>query len=194
MTTCVTCHGVSIGTKDAFIEKWTAKRKQSPEAIKLTTGINAVKSEIDPNYWPCASCKKHNGLDERQCSGCGQTVICHECYDAGFERQVTTIGEDICDTCLQNPNEECGGCDQMVSFDAVRLQRLVDRFLEEHHLVRGDADAADDDDDSDDEVCVEPWTYKGTTYLIDPMTNIVYNYDTQEQVGTKDAKGKFIPE
>jgi hypothetical protein len=55
-----------------------------------------------------------------------------------------------------------------------------------------ESDDDESDDESDDEVSVEPWTHKGDTYLLDPMTGVVYNYDTQEPVGKKTAKGHFV--
>jgi len=51
---------------------------------------------------------------------------------------------------------------------------------------------SESDGESDDEVNVEPWTHKDRTYLLDPMTGVVYDYDTQEPVGKKNIKGKFI--
>jgi hypothetical protein len=50
---------------------------------------------------------------------------------------------------------------------------------------------SEDDETDDEEISVEPWEYKGTTYLLDESTNIVYDYDNQEEIGRRTKGGKF---
>jgi hypothetical protein len=55
-----------------------------------------------------------------------------------------------------------------------------------------ESDDAESDDESDDEaISVEPWEYKGTKYLLDEATNIVYDYDNQEEIGRRTKGGKL---
>ncbi len=56
-----------------------------------------------------------------------------------------------------------------------------------------DSDSDSDSDSEDDEegMEVEPWEYKGKTYLLDETSGDVYDYDSQEKIGKKNDKGKL---
>ena len=49
----------------------------------------------------------------------------------------------------------------------------------------------EEESESEDEEEVEEWEYKGTKYLMDPNTKIVYDYDTHDEIG-KERKGKLV--
>jgi hypothetical protein len=54
-----------------------------------------------------------------------------------------------------------------------------------------DEDEDEDEEESDEETLeVEPWEYKGKTYLLD-SNGVVYDYDSQETIGKKNEKGKL---
>jgi len=53
------------------------------------------------------------------------------------------------------------------------------------------SDGDGSDEESEDEISVEPWEYKGTTYLLDGSTNVVYDYESQEEIGKLTKNGKL---
>merc|ERR1711935_1037051 len=53
-----------------------------------------------------------------------------------------------------------------------------------------DEESDDEESDDEEEISVEPWEYKETMYLLDGTTNIVYDYDTQDEIGRRTKLGK----
>ena len=49
----------------------------------------------------------------------------------------------------------------------------------------------EEEEESEDEADTEEWEYKGTKYLVDEETNMVYDYDTHDEIGIR-KKGKLV--
>ena len=52
-------------------------------------------------------------------------------------------------------------------------------------------DEVEEEEESEAEAETEEWEYKGTKYLVDEETNIVYDYDTHDEIGLR-KKGKLV--
>jgi len=63
----------------------------------------------------------------------------------------------------------------------------------EKEVVPEEEDSDSDSDSEEDEEAmeVEPWEYKGKTYLLDETSGDVYDYDSQLKIGKKTDKGKL---
>ena len=51
---------------------------------------------------------------------------------------------------------------------------------------------SESDSEDEEEISVDPWVFKGTTYLLDESTGIVYDYDTSEEIGTRNKEGELV--
>jgi hypothetical protein len=54
-----------------------------------------------------------------------------------------------------------------------------------------DEEEVEEEEESEDEAETEEWEYKGTKYLVDEETNMVYDYDTHDELGIR-KKGKLV--
>ena len=65
----------------------------------------------------------------------------------------------------------------------------VEEKEEEEEDKKEEEEESESEDEEEEEV--EEWEYKGTKYLMDPNTKIVYDYDTHDEIG-KEKKGKLV--
>jgi hypothetical protein len=57
--------------------------------------------------------------------------------------------------------------------------------------VEEEEEEVEEEEESEDEADTEEWEYKGTKYLVDAETNMVYDYDTHDELGIR-KKGKLV--
>ena len=67
-----------------------------------------------------------------------------------------------------------------------KVKKVLKKKEEKEEEVEEDSDS-----ESEEEAETEEWEYKGTKYLVDPETQMVYDYDTHDEIG-KRKKGKLV--
>ena len=63
--------------------------------------------------------------------------------------------------------------------------------VEVEEEVEEEEDEVEEEEEEEDEADTEEWEYKGTKYLVDEETNMVYDYDTHDVIGLR-KKGKLV--
>jgi hypothetical protein len=61
---------------------------------------------------------------------------------------------------------------------------------EEEEVVEEDDEEEEEEEEED--CSVVPWTFKGKTYLLDEKTGVVYDEDTEDEIGKKTKGGRLV--
>ena len=73
-----------------------------------------------------------------------------------------------------------------------RVKKVLKKKAEKKEEVETKKEEeVEEEEESEDEAETEEWEYKGTKYLVDEETNMVYDYDTHDELGIR-KKGKLV--
>ena len=72
-----------------------------------------------------------------------------------------------------------------------KVEEKKEEEKKEEDKKEEEVEEEEEDSDSEEEAETEEWEYKGNKYLVDPETQMVYDYDTHDEIG-KRKKGKLV--
>lgn len=73
----------------------------------------------------------------------------------------------------------------------LKKEEKIEEKKEEEKKEEEEEVEEEEESESEEEAETEEWEYKGNKYLVDPETQMVYDYDTHDEIG-KRKKGKLV--
>jgi len=99
--------------------------------------------------------------------------------------------EEARESDFQRKMEDVQGNVQKQTDKVTKYEKKLGDLRAAAAIVRSAESDSDTDDDDEEVMEVVTWDYKGKTYLLEESSGDVYDYDSQEKIGTKTDQGKL---